>query len=169
MITPQQPPLETWWELEEFSFVAWTSMICGYARNGQSDEAISLFYLGQSEGKIIMDEVQCLVFVELLGIMIWEKGIKPDEVTFVLIISAYMQTNLNTVNDCRRLFNSLKTVYHTQPTSEHYSSFISVLGHLGLLEEAVETIDKMPFEPTALVWRALLDSCILHKNTMIGK
>ncbi|KAJ1384882.1 Tetratricopeptide-like helical domain superfamily [Sesbania bispinosa] len=218
-----------------------------YTRNGQPDEAISLFHLGQSEGKMIMDEVGSTSMLGLCGTVgyhdmgkqihcqvlkfgfqsnigvgnavvsmyfmcgnvddaikmfsnmpstdivswntlisgylmhrqgdraleIWlkmqEEGINPDEVTYVLIISAYKKINLNSANDCRRLFNSLKIIYHIQPTFEHYSSFINVLGHWGLLEEAVETINKMPFEPTALVWRALLDNCRLHKNMMIGK
>lgn len=235
------------WELEEFSSVAWTSMICGYARNGQPDGAISLFLHGQSEGEMIMDEVASISMLGLCGTVgyhdmgklihcqvlkfgfqsnvgvgnavvsmyfkcgnvddaikmfsnmpstdvvswntlisgylmhrqgdraleIWlkmqEEGIKPDQVTLALIISAYRQTNLNLVDDCRGLFSSMRTVYHIEPTSEHYSAFISVLGHWGLLEEAVEAINKMPFKPSALVWRALLDSCRLHENTMIGK
>ncbi|KAK7284944.1 hypothetical protein RJT34_19698 [Clitoria ternatea] len=235
------------WELEEFSTVAWTSVICGYARNGQPEEAISLFHLGQLNGKLVMDEVasasmlgvcgtvghhdmgkQIFCNVLKLGLQsnvevgnavvsmyfkcgnvddairmfnnmssmdivswntlisgyllhrqgdraleIWlkmkEEGIKPDQVTFVLIISAYRHTNLNLVDDCRSLFNSMKHVYQIEPTSEHYCSFISVLGHWNLLEEAVETINRMPFKPSAPVWRALLDGCRLHKNTMIGK
>ncbi|KAK7337161.1 hypothetical protein VNO77_17722 [Canavalia gladiata] len=235
------------WELDEFTSVAWTSMICGYAQNGQPDEAISLFHLGHSDGKLIMDEVASASILGLCGTVghldmgkqihchvlkcgwqsntevgnavvgmyfkcgdvddamkmfnnmpstdivswntlisgnllhrkgdraleIWlkmqEEGIKPDQVTFILIISAYRQTNSNLVDDCRSLFNSIRTVYQIEPTSRHYSSFISVLGHWGLLEEALETINKMPFQPSALVWRALLDGCKLHKNKMIGK
>ncbi|XP_027351798.1 pentatricopeptide repeat-containing protein At5g03800 [Abrus precatorius] len=235
------------WELEEFRSVAWTSMICGYARNGKPEEAISLFHLGQSDGKVIMDEVASVSMLGLCGtvghldvgkqihchvlkfglqsnlevgnavvsmyfkcgnvedamkifsdmlspdIVSWntlisgnllhrqgdraletwlkmqEEGIKPDQVTFVLVISTYRHTNSNLVDDCRRLFNSMRSVFQIEPTSEHYSSFISVLGHWGLLEEALETINKMPFQPSAFVWRALLDGCRLHKNTMIGK
>ncbi|KAI4349056.1 hypothetical protein L6164_009701 [Bauhinia variegata] len=235
------------WQLEEGSSVAWTSMICGYARNGQLNEAISLVHRSQSEGKMVMDEISSSSVLGLCGTIgcqevgkqvhchalklgllsdigvgnavvsmyfkcwnvddaikmfnhmpttnivswnaliagyllnrlgdkalgIWsnmqKKGIKPDKVTFVLIISAYRQTNLNLVDDCRNLFDSMRTVYGIEPTSEHYASFISVLGYWGLLEEAEETISKMPFEPDASVWRALLDSCKQHKNTIIGK
>ncbi|MED6169786.1 hypothetical protein PIB30_024599 [Stylosanthes scabra] len=234
------------WELEEFSSVASTSMICGYARNGQLDQAISLIQHEQLEGKMIMDEVATSSMLGLCGTVgchdmgkqihchavkfgyesnmgvgnavvsmyfkcgnvddairmfnampstdivswntlisghllqrqgdrsleVWsdmqKKGIKPDQVTFVLVISAYRLTNLNLVDDCRDLFNSLRNKYRVEPTCEHYSSFVSVLGQWGLLEEAEETIKKMPFEPSASVWRALLDSCRLHKNTIIG-
>ncbi|CAJ1889697.1 unnamed protein product [Sphenostylis stenocarpa] len=235
------------WEVEEFSPVAWTAMICGYARNGQPEEAISLFHVGRSNGKVIMDEVVVTSTLGLSGtvghhdmgkqihghvvkcglgsnlevgnalvsmyfkcgnvddamkvfhdmactdIVTWntlisgnlihrqgdralelwaemqEKDIKPDQVTFVLIISAYRQTSSNLVDDCRSLFNSMRTVYQIEPTSLHYASFISVLGHWGSLQEALETINKMPFRPSALVWRALLDACKQHKNKLIGK
>ncbi|KAH1070740.1 hypothetical protein GLYMA_03G189000v4 [Glycine max] len=235
------------WELEEFSSVVWTAMICGYARNGQPEEAIYLFHVGRSDGKVIMDEVAAASMLGLCGtighldmgkqihchvikcglgfnlevgnavvsmyfkcgsvddamkvfgdmpctdIVTWNtlisgnlmhrqgdraleiwvemlgEGIKPNQVTFVLIISAYRQTNLNLVDDCRNLFNSMRTVYQIEPTSRHYASFISVLGHWGLLQEALETINNMPFQPSALVWRVLLDGCRLHKNELIGK
>ncbi|KAF7833438.1 pentatricopeptide repeat-containing protein [Senna tora] len=235
------------WRLDEGSSVAWTSMICGYARNGQPDEALSLVHLSQLEGKMIMDEIASSSVLSLCGTIgyrelgkqihchvlklgfqadvgvgnavvsmyfkcwdlddaikmfnhmsttdvvswnalisghllhrsgdtaldIWsnmqKEGIKPDKITFVLVISAYRLTNLNLVDDCRDLFHSMRTVYGVEPNSEHYASFISVLGYWGLLEEAEETIRKMPFEPAASVWRALLDSCRLHKNTIIGK
>ncbi|XP_020973959.1 pentatricopeptide repeat-containing protein At5g03800 isoform X1 [Arachis ipaensis] len=234
------------WELEEFISVVCTSMICGYARNGQLDEAISLIQQSQSEGKMIMDEVAATSMLGICGTIgchdmgkqihchavkfgyesnigvgnavvsmyfkcgnvddaigmfngmpstdivswntlisghllqrqgdkaleVWsdmqKKGIKPDQVTFVLVISAYRLTSLNLVDDCHRLFNLLRNEYQVEPTCEHYSSFISVLGQWGLLEEAEETIKTMPFEPSASVWRALLDSCRLHKNTIIG-
>ncbi|KAM7255164.1 hypothetical protein ACFE04_020405 [Oxalis oulophora] len=38
------------------SSVIYTSMICGYARNGQPDEAMSVFHRSQSEGAVLSDE-----------------------------------------------------------------------------------------------------------------
>ncbi|KAI9117810.1 hypothetical protein K1719_011225 [Acacia pycnantha] len=235
------------WQLKEGRSVAWTSMLCGYARNGQPDEAISLIHQSQLEGTMMMDEIAFSSMLGLCGVIgchelgkqihchviklgfefdvgvgnavismffkcwnvddaikmfhnmpktdivswnalitghilyrlgdraleIWsnmqKEGIRPDEITFVLVISAYRLSNLNLVDDCRDLFHSMRTVYGIEPTSEHYAAFISVLGYWGLLEEAEEIINKMPFEPTASVWRTLLDSCRLRKNTIIGK
>ncbi|BFG38751.1 hypothetical protein CerSpe_250250 [Prunus speciosa] len=235
------------WPAEQDRSVILTSIIGGYARNGQLDEAISLFNLSQSEGRMDMDEVSstsllglcgtigfhelgkqihCHAFkhgfltdvgvgnatismytkcwnmedgVKLFNMMpthdivswngllagyllhrqgdealaFWSKmertGIKPDKITFVLIISAYRHTNSNLVDNCRSLFLSMKTVYGIEPTSEHFASFIAVLGYWGLLDEAEEIICKMPFEPEVSVWRALLDSCRLRMNTTVGK
>ncbi|CAL8170578.1 unnamed protein product [Prunus armeniaca] len=235
------------WPAEQDRSVILTSIIGGYARNGELDEAISLFNLNQSEGRMDMDEVSstsllglcgtigfhelgkqihCHAFkrgfltdvgvgnatismyikcwnmedgVKLFNMMpthdivswngllagyllhrqgdealaFWSKmertGIKPDKITFVLIISAYRHTNSNLVDNCRSLFLSMNTVYGIEPTSEHFASFIAVLGYWGLLDEAEEIICKMPFEPEVSVWRALLDSCRLRMNTTVGK
>lgn len=235
------------WPFDQDNSVIWTSMICGYARNGQPDVAISLFNISQSEGAMVVDEVASTSILGLCGtigchdtgkqihchalksgflsdlgvgnamvsmyskcwnmdnaikifnnmpthdivswngllsghllhrqgdeaLAVWSKmektGIKPDKLTFVLIISAYRHTNSILVDNCRSLFLSMKSIYDIEPTSEHYASFVSVLGYWGLLEEAEEVISKMPFEPEASVWRALLDSCRIHLNTTIGK
>ncbi|XP_022746745.1 pentatricopeptide repeat-containing protein At5g03800 isoform X2 [Durio zibethinus] len=235
------------WPFEQDSSVVCTSMLCGYVRNGQPDDAISFLVRCQLEGKMDMDEVtvtsvlgacgtlgfeeigeqiHCHAvktgFVSDLGVLnsmismyakcgnmngaikvfnimpihdvvswnaliaghtlhrhgdealaVWsemeEAGIKPDAITLNLVILAYQHTNLNLVDNCRRLFLSMRTNYDIEPTSQHYASFVSVLGHWGLLEEAEEMINKMTVEPKASVWRALLDSCRIHLNTTIGK
>ncbi|KAA8532302.1 hypothetical protein F0562_032335 [Nyssa sinensis] len=105
------------------------------------------------------------------ALAVWLKmekaGVQPDSVTFLLIISAYRYTNLNLVDDCRRLFLSMNTTYDIEPTFEHFASLVGVLGYWGLLEEAEETINKMPFKPGGSVWRALLDTSRIH--TILGK
>ncbi|KAF3441753.1 hypothetical protein FNV43_RR15668 [Rhamnella rubrinervis] len=235
------------WPVEQDSSVVMTSMICGYSRNGQLDEAISLFNLGQYEGKMVVDEVASTSLLGLCGslgfhelgkqmhclaiksdfltdigvgnaivsmyakcwsmeqankafetmaahdvvswngliaghllhrqgdeaLAVWSEmnktSITPDKITFTLIISAYRFTNANLVDNCRSLLFSMKTKYDIEPTSEHFASFVGVLGYRGLLEEAEEVVNKLPFEPEVSVWRALLDSCRIRLNTTMGK
>lgn len=232
---------------DQDSSVVVTSMVCGYARNGQLDEAISLFCRSQSKGTMVIDEVasssvlglcgslgfhemgkqvHCLAiksgfltdpgvgnatvsmyakcwnmeeaikaFEKMAGrdvvswngliaghllhrqgdeaLAVWsemeETGITPDKITFTLIISAYRHTDANLVDDCQSLVSSMKTKYDIEPTSEHFASLVGVLGYWGLLEEAEEMINKLPFEPEVSVWRALLDSCRIRLNTRMGK
>ncbi|KAM7501939.1 hypothetical protein LguiB_000843 [Lonicera macranthoides] len=229
------------------SSIIWTSMICGYARDGRPHEAICLFCRGQSEESMGVDEfayaavlgvcgmlgfhsmgeqIHCCILksgflsdtwvanvlirmyckcgymmdaIRVLDnmprhdiasynglmaghILNWEgnealalwaemekTGVQPDSVTFSLIISAYRYTNSNLVDECLRLFDSMKSKYEIEPTSEHYASLVSVLGYWGLLKEAEEMINTMPFEPEVSVWRALLDSCRIRLNSNIGK
>ncbi|KAL6133518.1 hypothetical protein ACLB2K_065753 [Fragaria x ananassa] len=235
------------WPTEQEKSVILTSIICGYARNGQLDEAISIFDRYQSEGIMVMDEVASTSLLGLCGtigyhelgkqihshavkygfladvgvgnatismytkcwnmdegikifgmmrthdivswnvllagyllhrrgdeaLAVWSKmkmtGIKPDKITFILIISAHRHTNSSSVDNCRSLFLSMKAVYDIEPTPEHFASFIGVLGYWGLLDEAEDTINKMPFKPEVSVWRALLDSCRIRMNTAVGK
>ncbi|XP_044478633.1 pentatricopeptide repeat-containing protein At5g03800 [Mangifera indica] len=235
------------WPSYQESSIIWTSMLCGYARNGQPEHAISLFHRSQSEGMMVVDEVAVTSVLGVCGTLgfhemgkqihchalktgfsfdvgvgnsiismyfkccnmsdatkafhvmpshdivswngliaghllyrqgdealnIWSRmenaSIKPDAVTFVLVISAYRCTKLNLVDSCRKLFHSMETIYNIEPTSDHYASLVSVLGCWGFHDEAEEIINKMPFEPNVSVWRALLDSCRTHKNTTIGK
>ncbi|PRQ43733.1 putative DYW domain-containing protein [Rosa chinensis] len=125
--------------------VSWNVLLAGYLLHRQGDDALA----------------------------VWSKmektGIKPDKITFILIISAHRHTNSNSVDNCRSLFLSMKAVYDIEPTSEHFASFIGVLGYWGLLDEAEDTISKMPFEPEVSVWRALLDSCRIRMNATVGK
>ncbi|KAK3005663.1 hypothetical protein RJ639_015731 [Escallonia herrerae] len=51
------------WPSNQNNSIIWTSMICGYARYGQPDEAISLFCLGQAEGTMTLDEVASAAFL----------------------------------------------------------------------------------------------------------
>ncbi|KAJ4830860.1 hypothetical protein Tsubulata_040378 [Turnera subulata] len=125
--------------------VSWNGLIHGHLLHRQGDEALHLWSRMKME------------------------GIKPDAITFLFIISAYMHTTLDLVHDCRSLFFSMGKTYGLEPSSEHYTAFAGVLGYWGLLEEAEEMILNMPFEPEASAWRALLDSCRLHKNSSMGK
>ncbi|EEF33729.1 pentatricopeptide repeat-containing protein, putative [Ricinus communis] len=45
------------WPSDRDSLVIQTSMLCGYARNGMPNEAVSLFQLSLSEGTMVVDEV----------------------------------------------------------------------------------------------------------------
>lgn len=227
--------------------IKWASLISGYARNAQPEEALTLFKWGQSEEALVVDEVvatavlgvcgtlgfdtmgeqmhchalksghlydvklgnaiismyskcgymddalsvfnllpildvvswNCLISGYLLlregdeVLALWSRmkrtHIKPDSVTLVLVISSYRHTKSNMLNDCRRLFFSMTKEYDIEPTSDHYASFVSVLGEWGSLEEAEDMISKMPFEPKISVWRALLNSCDSHSDSTVGK
>ncbi|OVA17897.1 Pentatricopeptide repeat [Macleaya cordata] len=237
------------WLYKQNESIVWTSMICGYARNGQHNEAMSLFCKMQADGDLLVDEVASTAALSVCGSLgfhemgkqihcytlksgflsdlqvgnsifsmyskcgnmedavkffdlmpkhdivswnglitghilhrngdsaldVWltmEKiGVKPDSITFMLILSAYKYTksNSNSLDSCRGLFLSMKNLYGIEPTSEHYACMIGVLGYWGCFDEAEEMINKMNFESDALVWRALLDSCRLRSNTKLGR
>ncbi|KAL3716455.1 hypothetical protein ACJRO7_008110 [Eucalyptus globulus] len=55
------------WPFEWDSSIICTSMICGYARNGLPDEAISLFCCCKAEGSIILDEIASISILGVCG------------------------------------------------------------------------------------------------------
>ena len=73
------------------------------------------------------------------------------------------------ISEGRKHFNSMYEVHGIVPRMEHYACLVDLLGRSGLLVEAVEFINSLPFMADALVWRTLLGACQVHGNTELGK
>lgn len=152
------------------------AIVSMYSKCGDMERAVKVFD-SMSEHDIV--SWNCLLSGHILNrqgkkaLDAWKKmvkgGIKPDTITCALIISAYRHTELNLVEECLELFLSMKHIHNVEPNSDHYASLVGVFGFWGRLETAEKIIKKMPFEPKASVWKALLDSCRLHRNATIGR
>jgi hypothetical protein len=59
-------------------------------------------------------------------------------------------------------FDSMKNEYGIDPGFEQYMGLLGVLGKCGHLNEAVEFVGRLPFEPTAGVWDALRNYARIH-------
>ncbi|XP_057801392.1 pentatricopeptide repeat-containing protein At2g37310 [Salvia miltiorrhiza] len=112
------------------SVIVWTAIISAYAAHGDANRALSLFE-------------------EML-----DSKVKPDAVTFTSVLAACAHAGL--VDKARELFDSLLPKYGIQPLANHYACVVACLSRVGKLSEAVEFVNKMPSEPTAQVWGALL-------------
>ncbi|OVA06499.1 Pentatricopeptide repeat [Macleaya cordata] len=130
--------------LEVFQFAerkdvyVWSAMIAGLAMHGRGRDAIDLF-LDMQEAKV-----------------------KPNEVTFTNVLCACSHAGL--VEEGKLYFNQMLPVYGIAPQMKHYGCMVDILGRAGLLEEAMELIEKMPIVPGASVWGALLGACRTHGN-----
>lgn len=58
-------------------------------------------------------------------------------------------------------------VFGISPTNEHFACMVDLLGRAGLLEQAKNLIDGMPFTPNTTVWSALLGACRIHHNSRL--
>ncbi|KAF2320859.1 hypothetical protein GH714_031379 [Hevea brasiliensis] len=138
--------LEIFYGLREKDTASWTSIICGLAMNGKTVTALELF----SKMKQV--------------------GAKPDDITFIGVLSACSHGGL--VKEGREFFNSMTKMYHIRPKLEHYGCLIDLLGRAGLLDEAEELIKKIPNEDNAILvplYGSLLSACRIYKNVAIGK
>ncbi|XXG57192.1 hypothetical protein AAC387_Pa03g4412 [Persea americana] len=129
---------EVFYELVKRDVVAWNTMICGYSQHGLGEKALKAF--------------ECML----------EEGVRPDEVTFIGVLSACSHVGL--VEEGRRYFNSLSEVYGISPTIEHQACMVDILGRAGKLDEVEQFIEGMTQAPEALVWQTILGACRMHRN-----
>ncbi|KAI5020775.1 hypothetical protein ZWY2020_045663 [Hordeum vulgare] len=110
---------------------SWHLMIEGYAANGLGDAALQLF----EEMK------RC--------------GMAPTARTFVLVLDAC--ANSEAIEEAFLYFDAMSRDHGIEPGMEHYVGIIEVLGKSGHLNEAVEYVEKLPFEPNAMIWESVLN------------
>ncbi|KAL9294381.1 Pentatricopeptide repeat-containing protein chloroplastic [Arabidopsis thaliana] len=129
--------------MENRNVISWTSMITGFAKHGFAIRVLETF------NQMI------------------EEGVKPNEVTYVAILSACSHVGL--VSEGWRHFNSMYEDHKIKPKMEHYACMVDLLCRAGLLTDAFEFINTMPFQADVLVWRTFLGACRVHSNTELGK
>lgn len=135
--------LKVFWDMPGRNSFTWTAIICGLALNGHAHVAISYF-------------------AEMIN-----TGLVPDEITFLGVLSACCHGGL--VEDGRKCFSLMTSIFNLCPELKHYSSMVDLLGRAGLLQEAEELIHSMPIKADAVVWGALFFACYIHKNVLIGE
>jgi len=123
--------------------VSWNVMLAGYATHGLSEDSIELF-----------TEMR-------------DNGIKADSVSFVSVLSACRHGGL--VEKGKKIFESIGAELESEPRIEHYACMVDLLGRSGQFDEAWGLIQRMPMEPDAGVWGALLGACRMHSNVKMGE
>lgn len=96
-----------------------------------------------------------------------EAGVKPDGVTFLGVLVGCSHAGL--VDEARKLFNEMESVYMVSRELKHYGCMADLLGRAGLIEEAMEMIRSMPMRGDVFVWGGLLSGCRLHGNVEVAK
>ncbi|CAK7344757.1 unnamed protein product [Dovyalis caffra] len=145
-----------------------------YAKSGSIDQAFGVFqamkfrdvysYTAMIVGLAMHGEVESAlnIFSEMPRM-----GIRPDEVTFVGVLSACSHAGL--VKEGWRYFEDISKVYNLEPQAEHYGCVVDLLGRAGLISEAQQFIQNMPIAPDAFVWGALLGACKMYAKVELGE
>lgn len=129
--------------MQERNVVSWSTLISCYGIHGQGEEALR-------------------VYKEMVS-----QAVKPNCITFTSVLSSCSHSGL--VTEGRTIFELMSKVHGVEPTAEHYACMVDLLGRAGAIEEAVGLIRKMPMEPCASVWGALLSACAIHNNVDVGE
>ncbi|KAK6161497.1 hypothetical protein DH2020_004878 [Rehmannia glutinosa] len=125
---------------DKFCFNA---MIRGLAIHGHGHEALDLFEIMKQEGFL------------------------PDDVTILAVMCACSHIGL--VDEGRKYFESMSSIYGLEPKLEHYCCLVDLLGRAGLVKEAEERVLTIPMKPNAVLWRSLLGAARVHGNLEIGE
>ncbi|KAA8518831.1 hypothetical protein F0562_016395 [Nyssa sinensis] len=125
------------------SVILWTAIISAYAAHGDANMALDLY-----------DRML-------------KNGTLPDPVTFTAVLAACAHSGA--VDEACKIFDAMLPKYGIQPLVEHYACMVGTLGRAGKLSEAVEFISKMPIEPSAKVWGALLNGASVSGDVELGK
>lgn len=123
-------------KMRERDMNTWHLLISGYTMNGLGDDGLLCFQ------------------------QMKQQGIRPDRESFALVLAACARAEA--VEEGLMHFESMKNEYGIVPGVEHYLQVINILGSAGHLYEALEFIEKMPFEPTVDIWGALRNFARIH-------
>lgn len=123
--------------------ISWNAMIGGYAFHGFAADALELFEL--------MKRLK----------------VRPTYITFISVLNACAHAGF--VKEGRMHFKSMACEFGIEPRIEHFASLVDIVGRHGQLEEAMDLINSMPFEPDKAVWGALLGACRVHNNVELAR
>ncbi|XP_020095958.1 pentatricopeptide repeat-containing protein At5g03800 [Ananas comosus] len=147
-----------------------------YAKCGELDDAVNLFDQMPHHDLVSWNALITAHLLHRQGdrvLALWarmkESRIEPDSITFVVIISACRYTSSDSVSTCQQLLLSMESSYNLWPSSEHYAAMIDVLGFWNQFDQVEELLKSIPFEPDALIWRALLNNCRSNATSSLRK
>lgn len=86
--------------------ITWNVLIMAYGMHGQGEEALELFRM-----------------------MVLERKVKPNNVTFIAIFAGCSHSGM--VDQGRELFREMKNGYGIEPTADHYACIVDLLGRSG--------------------------------------
>lgn len=129
-------------EMSTRTMISWTSMITGFSQHGMSQQALHLF-----EDMILA-------------------GVRPNQITFVGVLAACSHAGM--VTEALNYFEIMQKKYKIKPVMGHYACIIDMFVRLGRLQEALDFIRKMDYEPSESIWSNLIAGCISHGNLELG-
>ncbi|KAL5727082.1 hypothetical protein ACHQM5_000314 [Ranunculus cassubicifolius] len=146
-----------------------TALIDMYAKCGCIDTALEVFN-GMQERDVFAFTSTISGFCEAsvkLFLRMREEGVKPNEVTFICVLSACSRMGM--VDEGRDIFETMSRDYGIEPQIKHYGCLVDLLGRAGMMEEAKRVVREMPLEPDSYVLGALLNACKMHGAVDLGK
>ncbi|KAL9232789.1 hypothetical protein vseg_007857 [Gypsophila vaccaria] len=131
--------------LPERTVISWNAMLVGYSKHGMGTYVVELFELMRAEGKV-----------------------KPDRVTYLAVLSGCSHGGMED-HGLKLFYEMVDKKDGIDPDLDHYGCVVDLLGRSGKLNQALDLIQEMPFEPTPAIWGCLLGACRVHANVDVGE
>ncbi|KAK1431219.1 hypothetical protein QVD17_14518 [Tagetes erecta] len=122
--------------MPERNMESWHAIINGYAANGLGDDGLEMYEQMRNA------------------------GLQPNEQTFLGVLDACAAADA--IEEGFLHFDEMQKEYGISPKIEHYLGLLGVFGKPGHLAEALEYIEKLPFEPTLEIWEAVMNYARIH-------
>ncbi|XP_010439805.2 PREDICTED: pentatricopeptide repeat-containing protein At4g18840-like, partial [Camelina sativa] len=141
-----------------------TALVDMYSKCGKIDKALEVFRATSKRDVSTWNSIISGLSVhglgndalEIFSEMVYE-GFKPNGITFVGVLSACNHVGL--LDQARKLFEMINSVYGVEPTIEHYGCMVDLLGRMGKIEEAEELVNEIPAEEASVLLESLLGAC----------
>ncbi|MCO5586647.1 hypothetical protein L7F22_040588 [Adiantum nelumboides] len=129
--------------MSQRNVAAWNSIVATFCQIGDIDKARTLF-----------SQLQ-------------DYGVRPDETTFLTIVSSFSHAGL--VDEALGYFLSMARDYSLTPSVEHYNCLIDLFGRAGCLDKVEGMLGRILFEPDLHSWMSLLSACKVHLDVERGE
>ncbi|CAH2035679.1 unnamed protein product [Thlaspi arvense] len=122
----------------------WNTVIMGLARNSREAESLAVFR------RLLM-----------------HRGLKPDRVSFMGSLLACCYANF--VNEGIKIFSSMQNSHGVDPENEHYACIVELLCRAGMISEARDIAERIPFEPSSHIWEPILCASLDLENMSLAE
>ncbi|CAE6099062.1 unnamed protein product [Arabidopsis arenosa] len=130
-------------EMETIDVASWNALISGYSTHGLGRQALRIFD--------IMKKSDC----------------KPNGLTFLGVLSGC--SNAGLIDQGQDCFESMICDHGIEPCLEHYTCMVRLLGRSGQLDKAMNLIEGIPYEPSVMIWRAMLSASMNQNNEQFAR
>lgn len=122
---------------------SWTTLITGYARQGESTRVLQLFEIMRSE------------------------GFHPSEIAFLSVLNACSRTGF--VEDGQKYYEVMSKEYGLNPNIKHLSCMVDLLCRAGQINEAILMLEGMYSQTDLVLWKMVLSACKRLGNVDLGR
>lgn len=129
--------------IPEQGVIAWTALIAGHARRGESETVFDLFEEMQSQ------------------------GVRPNDTTFLILLSVCSHAGM--IEKGSYYFKVMEHEYGITPTVKHHNCMLDLLCRSGQLNAAILMLEKIPLTPSLVTWKTILSACRELGNVEIAK